>query len=267
MAGFGAIGSLGIQVTEDQLKACLSTNEIAITVPGIFTISLAGQLMESASISDLAFTLLQGLPSQAITNKLIVITGSAVANLTAHERYDLCHFMNEAGAYSSLISAVDENKSDYTLSLNTIQPMMALPGDIHHIDMLTNVGSVKVNEVFIGGCRGGKIEDLRAAAAVVRGEKIAYRVRMIVAPATSETYIQAVQEGLLQEFLDFGAVVMNQGCSVCWGKAQGYLDDNEVLVSTGSYNHAGCSGSPKANVYLVSPIVAAKSAITGVLQS
>ena len=267
MAGFGAVGSLGIQVTEAQLADCMATNKIDITIPEIFTINLTGALMDAVSMSDAALTLLHLLPREAVINKLVVMTGEALGRLTVHERYDLCHLMNVAGAFSALISeGADQGAPDFTLALQDIKPVLALPGDICRIGSFGGTAPVTVNEVFIGGCRGGKIEDLRAAAAAVQGNKIAYRVRMVVAPATSETYIQAIQEGLLQIFLDFGAVVMNQGCSVCWGKAQGYLDDGEVLVSTGSYNHAGCCGSPKANVYLVSPVVAAQCAITGVLQ-
>ena len=130
---------------------------------------------------------------------------------------------------------------------------------------ISDIEHISVQEVFIGGCRGGKLDDLRIAASILKGKKIAYRLRMVVSPASSAIYIQALQEGLIDIFLDSGAIVMNQGCSVCWGKAQGILDAGEVLVSTGSYNCKGCSGSEDSFVYLVSPAIAAKVAINGYL--
>lgn len=108
-----------------------------------------------------------------------------------------------------------------------------------------------------------KIEDLRAAAKVLKGKSVSSALHVIVAPATSSVYLQAIEEGLIDIFLDSGAVVMNQGCSVCWGKAQGILDAGEVLVSTGSYQYPGCSGDKDAAVYLVSPAIAAQCAIAG----
>ena len=180
----------------------------------------------------------------------------------AEGRFALFHAAGQSGIWSALPAG--GSRDGETFDLSQVQLQVLLPEQ----DLgtaLRQVREIPVQEVFIGGCRGGRIEDLRQAAAVLRGKHIAYRLRMVVAPISSATYVQALQEGLIDIFLDSGAVVMNQGCSVCWGRAQGILDKGEVLVSTGAYNYSGCCGNREARVYLVSPATAANAAVTGLL--
>ena len=265
MAGVGAIGALGISVAEEKVKQAVADGFLDICVPEIFSIAITGSPASDVSSQDAALILMSQLNKKDIQGKLIVFSEQGGPFLTMSQRYDFCHMTQQFGTYSAVFTPC-ETAPSMTFDLGKVMPAVIQPGAVDKISPLDDVASVAVNEVFVGGCRGGKLEDLRAAAAVVRGKKIAYRVRMIVAPATSEIYIQALKEGLIDTFLDFGALVMNQGCSVCWGKAQGILDDGETLVSTGSYNYPGCSGSEKANVYIASPAIAAACAVTGLLQ-
>lgn len=151
----------------------------------------------------------------------------------------------------------------YTVSLQSIVPVVTGPHNLSHMEKVIGMEDRGINEVFIGGCSGGRIDDLRLAASILEGKHVPPRVRLMIAPATSEIYNQAANEGLLATFLDAGAILMNQGCSVCWGKSQGIVEDGEVLLSAGSRNHKGCAGAETAEVYLCSPAVAAYSALTG----
>lgn len=266
MAGFGAVGILGLTVTEAELADVLRDQHITLSRPELFVIELSGTPASRTMMQDVALWLLARLKSFDVKGKLVVFTGVGIGDLSRSQRFDLCHLTQQAGAMSAVFSDGEAGLEGHIrLSLSDIPAMVALPGAVHQAQLLSDIEPVKVDEVFIGGCRGGKLEDLRIAASILREQKVAYRTRLIIAPATSDIYLQAAKEGLLEIFLDCGAIVMNQGCSVCWGKAQGILDDGEVLVSTGSYNFDGCSGSKTASVYLSSPAVAAKTAIYGVL--
>ncbi|WP_234987618.1 aconitase family protein [Megasphaera vaginalis (ex Bordigoni et al. 2020)] len=266
MAGFGAVGILGLTVTEAELADVLRDQHITLSQPELFVIELSGTPASRTMMQDVALWLLARLKSFDVKGKLVVFTGVGIGDLSRSQRFDLCHLTQQAGAMSAVFSDGEARLEGHIrLSLSDIPAMVALPGAVHQAQPLSDIEPVKVDEVFIGGCRGGKLEDLRIAASILREQKVAYRTRLIIAPATSDIYLQAAKEGLLEIFLDCGAIVMNQGCSVCWGKAQGILDDGEVLVSTGSYNFDGCSGSKTASVYLSSPAVAAKTAIYGVL--
>ncbi len=263
VAGLGAAGVLGLTVTDAALLDVLKTGTLTVTVPQVLTVAIEGALAESVMTQDAALLLVQALEKAGVRGKLVLLQDSD-STLSLDQRYDLCHLMQAAGVLSAAFMDTAAT-ADVVFSLDDVRPVTALPGALENVRALADMQGIKVNEVFLGGCRGGKLEDLRAAADVLRGQKVAYRVRLLVAPATSDIYIQALREGLIDVFLDCGAVVMNQGCSACWGKAQGTLDKGEVMVSTGSYNYAGCCGDKEASVYLVSPVSAAKAAVTGVL--
>lgn len=262
MAGLGAAGALGIRMTEDELWETIKNDKVTLPHPAVLTISLTGTMPNYVSIQDVALAIQKEYSNKIDDHTLIVFKDET--GLTTDQRYDLCHFAQQYGACSALFT-------EETISCNTrfdisaTQPLVVLPGTSNQTEYLGALHDIHVNEVFIGGCRGGKLEDLRAAAAILKGKHIAYRLRLVVTPATSSIYLQALREGLIDIFLDCGAVVMNQGCSVCWGKAQGILDAGEVLVSTGSYHYPGCCSDTNADVYLVSPCTAAHCAITGTL--
>lgn len=259
MSGFAAAGALGLTLTEEQLADVLQQGSFAARIPAALTVALTGELAEGTAAQDAALALLAQLKKVA-AGKLLVLTGTE--KLTDSQCYDFCHLLAETGAVSVLPGAGDA-AADLTFDLGSVQPLVALPGSLDELVPVAGVTSVHVDEVFLGGCRGGKIEDLRVAASILKGKQVARAMRLVVSPATSDIYMQALDEGLIDIFLAAGAVVMNQGCSVCWGKAQGILDAGEVLVSTGSYNYAGCSGDAGAKVYLASPAVAAACALTG----
>ena len=262
MACLGAAGALGIQMTEDELWETIKNDKVTLPHPAVLTISLAGTMPNYVSIQDVALAIQKEYSHKIDDHTLIVFKDEI--GLTTDQRYDLCHFAQQYGACSALFTE-ETISCNTTFDISATQPLVVLPGKSNQTEYLGALHGIHVNEVFIGGCRGGKLEDLRAAAAILKGKHIAYRLRLVGTPATSSRYLQALREGLIDIFLDCGAVVMNQGCSVCWGKAQGILDAGEVLVSTGSYHYPGCCGDTSADVYLASPCTAAHCAITGIL--
>ena len=126
----------------------------------------------------------------------------------------------------------------------------------------TTIG-VKIDEAFLGSCNNGRIEDLRVGASIIKGKKVAEKVRFLVVPASQTVYLQALKEGLIDTFMEAGAIVMNPNCSVCWGSCQGVIGENEVLISTGTRNFKGREGHPSSKVYLGSAATVTASAIKG----
>ncbi|WP_296821772.1 aconitase family protein [uncultured Megasphaera sp.] len=265
MAGLGSAGALGITVTEEELLSVISGRPLQLTCPSVQRIAIRGSMAETVSAQDAALALLAMLKQTGRTGDLLLFAKEDMTGFSQDQCCDFCHLLQQAGGFSAIIMDTEQTPS-MTFDISAVCPLVVQPGNQTHIVPLKEQVPVPVQEVFIGGCRGGKVSDLRAAASVLRGKRIAYRLRLIVAPATSTVYLQALQEGLIDIFLDAGAVVMNQGCSVCWGRAQGILDAGETLVSTGSYHYPGCSGDVSAKVYLTSPQVAARCALSGILQ-
>ena len=149
--------------------------------------------------------------------------------------------------------------------MDKIRPVVVRPDFVDNFDTLENVSKEKIaiDEAFVGSCNNGRIEDLRAAAEVVRGKKISPKVRFLVAPASQSVYIQALKEGVITDLVKAGAMMMNTNCSVCWGSCQGVIGPNEVLISTGTRNFKGRAGDPSSKVYMASAATVAASALAG----
>ncbi len=258
---YGAAGALGISLSPEALAESLHSGEAAFTVPETVRIRLEGGLAPAASAKDLAL-FLRAQPKYGIKDSRVVFAGTAATAMSPAQRTTLCQMLDAAFA------AFDEEHAlppDYSIDLAEIVPFVAGPDSLDVLAPAAAFSGKAVNEVFIGGCSGGRIEDLRLAASILAGRRVPLRIRLMVAPATTEVYRQAAAEGLLETFLDAGAILMNQGCSVCWGKSQGVVDGSEVLLSAGSRNHKGCAGAESAEVYLCSPFVAAHSALAGTI--
>ncbi|MEM2357453.1 MAG: aconitase family protein, partial [Candidatus Bathyarchaeia archaeon] len=152
-----------------------------------------------------------------------------------------------------------------TLEVNceTLQPMVACPNSVDNVKPVSEVSSVEVNQVFIGSCTNGRIEDLRIAAQILKNKKVNDKVRLIVIPASQEVYLQSLKEGLIEILVKAGAIIGNPNCGPCLGGHMGLLASNEICVSTSNRNFIGRMGSSSAKIYLVSPATAAASAIYG----
>jgi 3-isopropylmalate/(R)-2-methylmalate dehydratase large subunit len=262
----GALGALGVKVSQDKFTEALETGVINLEGIEIKKIRLTGKLSGNAHSKDIILEIIKRYGTERFKNKIIELSGEALETLTQEDLMTICSLGKKTGAYSILINSQDDGDDiEHTLNLGEIKPLVVMPDSYDKIALAEELEKKEVNEVFLGGTAGGKIEDLRLAAKMLDGKKIAYKLRMIVAPVTSQTYIQALREGLIDIFLDAGCLVMNQGYSTDYGKSQGIVDTTEVLVSAGINNCKGNAGSKDASIYIVSPYLALVTAINGYL--
>ena len=259
----GAKGALALSIDDKILQEVLTKGYLPIAEPKVFSVTVSGKIKPGVTIKDAALKLISDIANiESLNNKIIEFSGEGLEHLTFSEKITLCNLAKQTGAMGALVTNDNNTDSDFTLSLDNIESVVTKPGSFENV-CTNELSNIKVNEVFIGGCSSGRIEDLRLAANLIKDKKVARQVRLLVAPATNETYAQAAQEGIIETFIDAGAVIMNQGCSVCWGKSQGILDDNEVLLSAASYNDKGRAGADTASIYLCSVITAVESATAG----
>ena len=169
--------------------------------------------------------------------------------------------LSECGCLTAVSGTADS--ADCSLQLGDVVPMAAGPNDFTRAVPAAECSGTAVTNVFIGGCPQGRIEDIRAAASVIRGRSVARSVRAMVAFATTKDYIAAANEGLIARFLDAGVLVMNQGCSACYGRSQGLADGKDVVLSAGSRPCPNCNGEGDVPTYLCSAATAMASAIAG----
>ena len=218
--------------------------------------------------------------------KAMEFTGSAISQLPMDDRFAMCNMAIEAGAKSGII-APDKNTEEYikgrvtkkyvmyhsdpkcnyakTYEFNAdeISPQIALPSLPENTKPVEEVFGIKIDQVVIGSCTNGRISDLRIAAQILKGKKAHPSIRLIIIPATQDIYKQAVQEGLIETFIDAEAVVSTPTCGPCLGGHMGILAEGERALSTTNRNFVGRMGHPKSEIYLCSPAVAAASAIMG----
>jgi len=175
-------------------------------------------------------------------------------------------YMEEHSKRPYVVYEADEDavyEEEYTIDLSALKPTVAFPHLPENTRTIDEVGEVQIDQVVIGSCTNGRLEDLRIAATVMKGKKVKKGVRVIVIPATQKIYLDAMEEGLLRIFIEAGAIVSTPTCGPCLGGYMGVLAEGERCVSTTNRNFVGRMGHPKSEVYLASPAVAAASALTG----
>jgi 3-isopropylmalate/(R)-2-methylmalate dehydratase large subunit len=218
--------------------------------------------------------------------KSMEFTGDGIASLSMDDRFTIANMAIEAGAKNGIFPVDDQtiaymkehsNKSftayeadedavydeTYTIDLSTLQPTVSFPHLPENTKTVAESGEVKIDQVVIGSCTNGRISDMRTAAEVLKGRKVADGIRCIVIPATQAVYLQAMEEGLLKTFIEAGAIVSTPTCGPCLGGYMGILAAGERAVSTTNRNFVGRMGHVESEVYLASPAVAAASAVTG----
>ena len=283
-AGVGAFGT-GVGCT-DYLYGMV-TGGSWVMVPETIRFNLTGKLRDRVTARDLILTIIGLIGANGANYHAMEFVGDGMKNLTMSDRISICNLCVEAGAKTALMEVDDITlayleehggrkpaacfKSDddavfektYNIDLSTIVPVVAKPHFVDNLAPVDDVKGVKINEAFLGSCNNGRIEDLRLGASIIKGHKVADKVRFLVVPASQEVYRQALREGLLDIFMEAGAMVMNPNCSVCWGSCQGVIGAGEVLISTGTRNFKGRAGDKNSFVYLGSAATVAASAIAG----
>lgn len=256
---YGAANAMAVSVSPEDWFQSAKLGQIRVPKLAEFGIQLN---LTAGNVKNLALGILSK-HGASLRGKRVVFFGAAVGQLADHQKRTLATMMSlgqaKAVSFRSKFDGAD------TASASPVDREMVVgPAGIQTTSV--NKETISVHEVFIGGCTGGFLEDLREAAEILRGKKIAHKLRLMVAPVTSQVFCQAADEGLLDIFMDAGAIVMNQGCSVCWGSSQGIIDKEEVLLTTGPRRILHCYEEEVGTVYTCSVAVAAESAISGTFE-
>ncbi len=287
----GALGSFafGIGATEMASVWTLGT-VLNVEVPSTIKVVINGKLPELVSPKDIILYLIGKISAQGANFKVLEFHGDTIKNMSTSGRLVLCNMSVEAGATSGIVPGDEEtirylreeagvnepvelvkpdNDAVYEQIINInaeeLVPQIACPHTVDNVKPVDNVAGVKVNQIVIGSCTNGRLDDLEIAANILKGKKVAENTRMLIFPASWKIYKEAMKKGFIMDFINAGAVVMNPGCGCCLGVHQGALGDKEVSLSTTNRNFKGRQGNPNADVYLCSPAVAAASAVTGVI--
>lgn len=284
---YGALGAFGTGVGCTDLLYALVTGTSWVLVPETIKFNLVGELKEGVYPRDLMLTIIGEIGANGANYQVMEFTGEGASNLSINDRIVLCNLAVEAGAKTAIfepdekaLNYLEEHggrkpkamlksdadahyKKEYTFDLSKIEPVVARPDFVDDVVPAKETFGVKIDEAFVGSCNNGRIDELRTAASILKGKKVAKHVRFIIAPASNDVYLQAMKEGLIDIFMEAGAMVVNSNCSVCWGGCQGVIGENEVLISTGTRNFKGRAGAPSSKVYLASAATVAASAIQG----
>lgn len=283
---YGALGAFGTGVGCTDFLYGMVTGTSWVLVPETVKFNLVGKLPEGVYPRDLMLTIIGEIGANGCNYQVMEFTGAGAKTLSVNDRMVLCNLAVEAGAKTGIFEADEAAmeylkahgrqpkavyKSDedavyareYTFDLSKIRPVVARPDFVDDVVPADEVLGVKIDEAFLGSCNNGRIEELRVGAQIIKGKKVADSVRFLVVPASQDVYRQALSEGLIDIFMDAGAIVMNPNCSVCWGSCQGVIGENEVLISTGTRNFKGRAGHPTSKVYLGSAATVTASAIAG----
>ncbi len=268
---YGAVGAMGLGVGVTDMSVALATGLIWLIVPPTIKVVLHGALRPGVSAKDVALSLVGRYGEDGLNYKAVEIDDRAVGWDLAN-RMCVANQLSEAGAKTALFygperaSRPDDDaayEAVVDVDLGQTVPMVAWPHSPANVRPVTESLGVKADQVFIGSCTNGRIEDLRIAAGYLPGRQVHPRVRLIVTPASQRIYRQALAEGLLEVFTAAGALVTHSTCGACVGGFLGLLADGEVCVATSNRNFRGRMGSREAGIYLVSPATAAAAAVAG----
>lgn len=283
---YGALGAFGTGVGCTDYLYGMVTGTSWVMVPETVKFNLVGELPKGVFPRDLMLTIIGEIGANGCNYQVMEFTGDGIKKFSINDRMVLCNLAVEAGAKTAIVEAdevaleylkehgrtpkavyhSDEDAvyaREYTFDLSKIQPVVARPDFVDDVVPLKEAAGIKIDEAFLGSCNNGRIDELRVAAQLLKGRKVSEHVRFLIVPASNEIYSQALSEGLIEIFMEAGAIVMNSNCSVCWGSCQGVIGENEVLISTGTRNFKGRAGHPSSKVYLASAASVTASAIAG----
>lgn len=270
---YGALGAAGCGIGSSEMAYALATGKLWFKVPETVLVVIEGRLRPMVSAKDLVLFLMREVGSGEAQYRSVEHGGPGVDTLSLAERMTIANMGVEMGAKFSLFPAGEVQvalpgatyAATHTVDLDTLSPQVAVP---HHVENVVDVGEVAglhLDQVFLGSCTNGRLEDLRQAAEILRGRTIARGLRMIVTPASSVVYREAAEEGILGDLAAAGAIVEGPGCGPCFGGHLGLLAPGERCLGTHNRNFKGRMGSPEAEIYLASPATAAASALAGMI--
>jgi 3-isopropylmalate/(R)-2-methylmalate dehydratase large subunit len=287
----GALGAFAFGIGATEMASVWALGCVLnVEVPATIKVNVTGKFKKFVGPKDLILHLIGKLTAEGANFKVIEFHGPTIKKMSMSGRLTVCNMSVEAGATCGIVP-VDEETIHYmrkeagvhgkiriiipdadalydqiiNIDVSKLEPQIACPHTVDNVKSIKEVKGTKVNQIVIGSCTNGRLDDLEIVAKIIKGKKVAQGVRMLVFPASARIYNQALAKGYIGEFMKAGAVVMNSGCGPCLGIHEGALGDGEVALSTTNRNFKGRMGNPKSEVYLCSPAVAAASAIKGVI--
>ena len=283
---YGALGAFSTGVGSTDMAAGMVTGKAWFKVPSAIRFELVGKPGKWVSGKDVILHIIGMIGVDGALYKSMEFTGEGIKNLSMDDRFTICNMAIEAGGKNGIfpvdelaiqymkehskreftVYEADEDaeyEETYTIDLSQLKPTVAFPHLPENTKTIDQVGDIAIDQVVIGSCTNGRMDDMRIAAQVMKGRKVAKNVRCIVIPATQAIYLQSLKEGLLEIFIEAGAVVSTPTCGPCLGGYMGILAAGERCVSTTNRNFVGRMGHVDSEAYLASPAVAAASAVTG----
>ena len=283
---YGALGAFSTGVGSTDMAAGMVTGKAWFKIPSAIKFELTGKPSRWVSGKDVILHIIGMIGVDGALYKSMEFCGDGIRNLTMDDRFTICNMAIEAGGKHGIFP-VDElteeymkehSKRDYkiyeadadaeydavyTIDLSELKPTIAFPHLPENTRTIEEAGEVRIDQSVIGSCTNGRIDDMRIAAGILKGRKVAKGVRCIVIPATQAIYLQCIREGLMEIFVEAGAVVSTPTCGPCLGGYMGILAEGERCISTTNRNFVGRMGHVDSEIYLASPAVAAASAVTG----
>ena len=283
---YGCVGAFSSGIGYTEMASILGTGTMWIRVPETIKIVIDGELPENVMSKDVILRIIGDLTAAGATYRSLEFTGSTVKNMSVASRMTMSNMAIEAGAKCALFTP-DEKTAEYCgIELDDFQkslagdedavymktltyraedfvPVMACPSQVDKIRPVEELEGTEIDQGFIGSCTNGRLEDLQAAAEVLKGKKVADYVKLIVTPASRKIYRQAADMGILDILAEAGAMITHPGCGLCCGRAGGILTDGERVVATNNRNFLGRMGTSKVQIYLASPRTAASCAVAG----
>lgn len=283
----GAMGAFAAGIGATETAAVMATGKLWLKVPETLDVRVRGKLAKRTGAKDVILKVIQTTGDDGAAYKAVEFHGGTIQSFPMNERFTLSNMTTEMGAKAGMIASDETTKRyleaagartvyspldadpgatylrTFDLDVDGMGPQVACPSNPANVKPVEGVAGTKIDMAFLGSCTNARIEDLRAAAEILDGEKVASHVRMIVTPASQAIYRQALKEHLAEVFLEAGATFTSSTCGPCFGGHMGVLGPKEVCISSTNRNYPGRMGSPEALVYLASPYTVAASALYG----
>lgn len=283
---YGCVGAFSSGIGYTEMASILGTGTMWVKVPETIKVNITGKLPENVMAKDIILRLIGDLGADGATYKALEFSGDTVDNMSVASRMSMSNMAIEAGAKCALftpdektaqyceITLTDKEKDlvgdDDAVYCRTINykaedfvPVMACPSNVDNVKPVSELEGTKIDQVFIGSCTNGRLEDLMAAAEILKDKKVAPFVKLIITPASRKIYTQAVENGTMAILAKAGAIITHPSCGLCCGRTGGILTDGEKVVATNNRNFLGRMGTSKVGIYLASPKTAAACAVAG----
>jgi 3-isopropylmalate/(R)-2-methylmalate dehydratase large subunit len=284
----GVMGAFGAGIGRSEMASIWAIGQLWLRVPESLKITVRGRLNEGVTAKDLALKVIGDLGADGGLGMSVEWDGDGIHALSLSERAVLPNMMAEMGCKNSYVvpdqvvfdylegrarrpytPLFPDADAEYVQAVEydaaAIEPMVACPHTVDHVVPVSQVAGTHVDQAFLGTCTNARLEDLAAAAAVLKGRRIASGTRMVVIPVSSQVYLEALKAGYIQTFVEAGAVVESPGCGPCMGNHMGVPAVGEVTISSANRNFQGRMGTKESEIYLASPAVVAASAVAGAI--